>query len=56
MTRHDYDPRVYDYIWKQNRLSKDKEMLKSAMMNVIKKKPKKETEKGEEGATGAGAK
>lgn len=42
MTRHEYDTRVYDYTWKQNRLSKDKEMLKSAMMNVIKKKPKKE--------------
>jgi len=56
MTRHEYDPRVYDYTWKQNRLSKDKEMLKSAMMNVIKKKPKKEGEKDDAKAGAAGAK
>ena len=41
MARHEYDPRVTDYTWKQNRLSKDKEALKSAMLNVIRKKPKK---------------
>ena len=40
MTRHDLDPRVFDYTWKQNRLAKDKEALKSAMLNVIRKKPK----------------
>lgn len=44
MTRHNYDGRVTDFTWKQNRLSKDKELLKSAMINVIRKKPKKEGE------------
>ena len=41
MTRHNLDPRIFDYTWKQNRLSKDKEALKNSMMNVIKKQPRK---------------
>ena len=40
MTRHTFDGRIYDYTWKQNRLSKDKEALKNSMLNVIRKKPK----------------
>ena len=28
-----------DYTWKQNRLSKDKEALKTSVLNVIRKKP-----------------
>jgi len=40
MTRHNLDMRILDYTWKQNRLSKDKEALKSSMLNVIRKKPK----------------
>lgn len=40
MERHGYDPKVHDYTWKQNRLSKDKEALKNSVLNVIKKKPK----------------
>ena len=40
MQRHNFDPRVFDYTWKQNRLSKDKEALKNSMLNVIRKKPK----------------
>lgn len=35
MTRHSLDVRVFDYTWKQNRLSKDKEALKNSMLNVI---------------------
>lgn len=47
MQKNNFDARVSDFTWKQNRLSKDKELLKSAMMNVIKKKPKKnETAEG----------
>lgn len=40
MQRHGYDPKLYDYTWKQNRLSKDKEALKNSVLNVIKKKGK----------------
>jgi hypothetical protein len=56
MQRNDFDPKINDYTWKQNRLSKDKELLKSAMMNVIRKKPKedgKDRKKGD-GAAAAG--
>ena len=53
MTRHEFDPRITDFTWKQNRLSKDKELLKSAMLNVIRKKPKKnETAGGAAAAAG----
>lgn len=48
MLRNDYDGKVTDFTWKQNRLSKDKESLKAAMMAVIVKKPKKENEKKEQ--------
>jgi len=54
MARHEYDPRVTDYTWKQNRLSKDKEALKNAMLSVIRKKPKK-TAGGNNGAAGGAA-
>ena len=40
LTRHSLDIRLFDYTWKQNRLSKDKEALKASLMNVIRKKPK----------------
>lgn len=40
MNRHGFDPKVTDYTWKQNRLSKDKEALKNSVLNVITKKPK----------------
>lgn len=40
MSRHNYDGKVLDFTWKQNRLSKDKEALKKSLMNVIAKKPK----------------
>lgn len=39
LSRHNFDPKVMDYTWKQNRLSKDKESLKAQMMGVIRKKP-----------------
>ena len=35
MQRHKYDPRVFDFTWKQNRLAKDKEALKNSLMNII---------------------
>ena len=41
MARHNFDAKVFDYTWKQNRLAKDKEALKSSLMNIIQKKPKK---------------
>ena len=44
MTRHNFDPTVFDYTWKQNRLAKDKEALKNSLMNIIQKKPKKQIE------------
>lgn len=40
MIRHNYDLKLMDYTWKQNRLVKDKEALKNSVLNVIKKKPK----------------
>ena len=40
MMRHNFDLKAYDFIWKQNRLSKDKEALKNSVLNVIKRKPK----------------
>lgn len=45
MQRHSLDPKIYDYTWKQNRLSKDKEALKNSVLNVIRKRPTKENEK-----------
>lgn len=42
LSRHQHDPRVFDYTWKQNRLSKDKEALKNSMLNVIRKKPRQQ--------------
>jgi len=53
MERHSFDPTVFDYTWKQNRLAKDKEALKNSLMNIIHKKPKKqqdETKKPEQQA------
>ena len=40
MKRNGIDPKSFDYIWKVNRLSKDKEALKNSMLDVIRKKPK----------------
>ena len=45
MQRFNYDPSVYDYTWKQNRLAKDKESLKKELMSLINKKPKKQDDK-----------
>ena len=45
MTRNNFDGRIKDYTWKQNRLSKDKEALKNSMLNAIKKKPKRQNNK-----------
>jgi len=57
MTKHEFDSRIMDFTWKQNRLSKDKEQLKSAMLHVIRKKPKKQdgTATGNEKGAGANA-
>ena len=41
MKRHSFDPSLFDYTWKQNKLAKDKEALKSSLKNIIAKKPKK---------------
>ena len=40
IARNNFDMKLTDYTWKQNRLSKDKETLKNSIMNVIKKKNK----------------
>ena len=48
MQRFNFDPTVYDYTWKQNRLAKDKESLKKELMSLINKKPKKQDEKKED--------
>ena len=54
MQRHQFDGRVFDYTWKQNRLSKDKEALKNSMLNVIRKKPRNQAATGGRGAAEAG--
>ena len=48
MQRMNFDPTVFDYTWKQNRLAKDKESLKKELMSLINKKPKKQDEKKQE--------
>jgi len=40
MKRNNLDSKVFDFTWKQNRLSKDKEALKNSMLDVIRKKIK----------------
>mmetsp|Transcript_3356 Transcript_3356/g.3918 ORF Transcript_3356/g.3918 Transcript_3356/m.3918 type:complete len:109 (+) Transcript_3356:846-1172(+) len=52
MQRHNFDHRVFDYTWKQNRLSKDKEALKNSMLNVIRKKPRMQAQGRTGGAAG----
>ena len=52
MQRHEFDPRVFDYTWKQNRLSKDKEALKNSMLNVIRKKPRMQQPANQRDAAG----
>jgi len=54
MSRHSFDTRVFDYTWKQNRLSKDKEALKNSMLNVIRKKPRMQTNNPRSGGAEAG--
>jgi hypothetical protein len=39
------DTKVFDFTWKQNRLSKDKETLKAQMLGVIKKNPARKLDK-----------
>ncbi len=43
MARHGFDPKVLDYTWKQNRLKRDKDILKDQIANLI-GKPKKDGE------------
>lgn len=45
MARHNFDPTVYDYSWKQARLSKEKELLKSGLTSLISKTPRENTKK-----------
>ncbi len=56
MTRHGFDGKVFDYTWKQNRLVRDKEALKNAVLGVIKKdtKPTKGKEDSKIQAAGSG--
>ena len=39
---HSFEMNIKDFMWKQNRLSKDKEALKAQMMGVLKKGANKE--------------
>lgn len=54
MRRHNFDRNVYDYTWKQNRLSKDKEALKNSVLNVIRKQPRRQNASGAAAANGNG--
>ncbi len=42
MQRNGFDPKVMDYTWKQNRLSRDKEALKASVKMAIDKKKAEE--------------
>jgi hypothetical protein len=42
MTRHNFDSKILDYTWKQNRLQKDKEALKAQMLGILNVKPKRQ--------------
>ena len=42
LARHNLDPKVFDYTWKQNRLAKEKENLKASLAKLIQKKPNKQ--------------
>ena len=42
MVRHNYDAKLLDYTWKQNRLQKDKEALKAQMLGILNAKPKRD--------------
>jgi len=54
MNRHQFDGTVFDYTWKQNRLAKDKEALKSSLMSIINKKPKKDERQNQRGNDASG--
>jgi len=45
MKRHGFDTKVPDFIWYKNRLLLEKEAMKRQMLDVLNKKPKKDTEK-----------
>ena len=40
--RHDFDFKLADYTWKQNRLHRDKEALKASVGNIIAKSKNEE--------------
>jgi len=49
MQRHNYDMKVLDYTWKQNRLKRDIDYLKQSVKNVLdKKKPDADEEEKED--------
>lgn len=50
LKKNNFDPKVVDYTWKQNRLTRDKEQLKKEVAALVVKK-KKEDHKEEEGVT-----
>lgn len=46
MRENNFDGKVYDYTWKEDRLIRDKKALKEEMMKALKGgKPKEETKK-----------
>jgi hypothetical protein len=42
VARNNFDMKITDFTWKQNRLLRDKEMLKNSVKNVLKKDQGKE--------------
>ena len=40
MVRHNFDPNVFDYTWKKNRLNKEKENLRAGLTALISKTPR----------------
>ena len=45
MKRHNLDPTVFDYTWKQMKLDKEKENLKKGLTSLISKTPRESTKK-----------
>lgn len=44
LSRHNFDPSIFDFTWKVNRLAKEKKALKNSLMNILIKKPKRKDE------------
>lgn len=52
IARHGFDPKVLDFTWKQNRLKRDKDLLRDQIEALIGKKKGEEKDKDKDKTTG----